>query len=143
MTSELFSDCPRAKLHLSLHFVNALHLSRDYMNVLTFHFNFLIYLQTMLSQGKLIFSSSMKGWARSKHYVFLFLKKGVSMTRMKEDLDKTLLKSFKTVLTVNFALQLYIWYTICKLCYYPNADLSNSSPPVTSSSTMKNCVGVS
>ena len=30
------------------------------------------------------------------------------MTRMKEDLDKTLLKRFKTVLTVNFALQLYI-----------------------------------
>ena len=30
------------------------------------------------------------------------------MTRMKEDLDKTLLKNFKTVLTVNFALQLYI-----------------------------------
>ena len=110
MTSELFSDCPRAKLHLSLHFVNALHLSRDYMHVLTFHFNFLIYLdlQTMLLQGKLIFSSSMKEWGRLKHYVFLFLKKGVSMTRMKEDLDKTLLKSFKTVLTVNFALQLYI-----------------------------------
>ena len=50
----------------------------------------------------------MKEWGTSKHYVFLFLKKGVSMTRMKEDLDKTLLKSFKIVLTVNFALQLYI-----------------------------------
>ena len=108
MTSELFSDCPRAKLHLSLYFVNALHLSRDYMNVVTFHFNFSIYLQTMLLQGKFISSSSMKGWGTSKHYVFLFLKKWVSMTRMKEDLNKTLLKSFKIVLTVHFALQLYI-----------------------------------
>ena len=139
MTSELFSDCPRAKLHLSLHFVNALHLSRDYMYVLTFHFNFLIYLQTMLLQGKFIFSASIKGWGRSKHYVFLFLKKGVSMTRMKEDLNKTLLKTFKTVL---YTTAIHIVH-ICKLSYYSNADLSNSSPPVTSSSTMKNCVGVS
>ena len=88
MTSEHFSDCPRAKLHLSLHFVNALHLRRDYMYVLTFHFNFLIYLQTMLLQGKFIFPQCNEG-VGEKHYVFLFLKKGVSMTCMKEDLPKT------------------------------------------------------
>ena len=76
MTSELFSYCPRAKLHLSLHFVNALHLSRDYKYVQTFHFNFLIYLQTMLLQGKFLSFSLMKGWGEALCFP-LFEKGGI------------------------------------------------------------------
>ena len=76
MTSELFSDCPRAKLHLSLHFVNALHLSRDYMHVLTFHFNFLIYLQTMLLQGKFIFFLLNEGVGDIEALCFSLFEKG-------------------------------------------------------------------
>ena len=89
MTSERFSDCPRAKLHLSLHFVNALHLSRDYMYVQTLHFNFLIYLQTIYAVAGEIYFFLLNEEVGEKHYVFLFSKKGVSMTCMKEDLYKT------------------------------------------------------
>ena len=89
MTSELFSDCPRAKLHLSLHFVNALHLSRDYMYVLTFHFNFLIISSDLNAVAEEIYFFLLNEGVGEKHYIFLFLKKGGSMTCMKEDLYKT------------------------------------------------------
>ena len=111
MTSEIFSDCPRAKLHLSLHFVNALHLSRDYMHVLTFHLNFLIYLQTMLLQGKFIFPPQWRGGIDRSIIFSSFRKRGYLWHTWKRISTKHSLKSFKTVLTVNFALQLYKSYS--------------------------------